>query len=475
MHATATPIRWAITILCAAITACGARTDLPEPTATSDAALTSEPGELYTVAAGQYTAYSGRDTFNGMDEGETNSAYAVGSEKNGDLANSVDSAVGAIDNPVQIWGQGPTLCGPANPSINCIVKIAAGNCHVLFLMSTGVVFGAGCNAQGQLGLPGNFGDQSQPTALPTGDCVDIAAGGNSSYCTTDPSSFNHPGTPSAYATGQNDHGQLGIGSITNVNQWTQMSLTHTGAACPLQQMAAGGLHFLALDHNQNLIGVGLNNKAQVSANGMPTSDISIPILLAGACAGEPSPGGPDLIAAGTETSYWAGYLGQSTCGTSGVAVTAWGGNSQGQLGIGSADNAAHPKVNSLRINAVVGNAFIGLGAGPFSAYAMYANNFVTGGGAGDNKAHLYVVGANASGQLGNGNTSPSPSWTAISSNFGPSNHRYLLVGGYDAAYEADMSLVLSPTAQVLVTGGNADGQLALGSFSSVSVWTASKL
>ncbi|CAD2215021.1 hypothetical protein AGDE_12655 [Angomonas deanei] len=57
------------------------------------------------------------------------------------------------------------------------VQVAAGDCHSLALTSNGIVYGAGCNESGQLGLGPNLKEvlQFTPIALPS-KCVGIAAG-----------------------------------------------------------------------------------------------------------------------------------------------------------------------------------------------------------------------------------------------------------------------------------------------------------
>jgi len=462
-------------LVCLAIVAsCGGRvSDVDAPTEVTATAITSQPGFLVGVAAGQYFAASARVASAGGDNSQVSSAYSVGSEKNGELGNGVDSASGAIANPVLTWQFGPAPCDFSSNS-HCIRAVAAGNCHMLWLMNSGVIYGMGCNGQGQLGIPGDFTDKAVPTALPTGNVVAIAAGGNSSYCATNPAAFGASGSPAIYATGQNDHGQLGIGNFANANVWTPLTFTAGSPHFPPKQIAASGQHAVLLDGINQVFAWGRNDKAQVIAQ--PLADQSLPqFLFSGACSGAVG-GGHDYVAASTMSSYWAGYrVNGSSCAD--VEVLSWGDNTQGQLGVGSVDTSPHPldlSRPSLHINTVNGNVYLGLAAGPYSAYAMYGDNWTAPGVQGDQLAHMYVTGANSSGQLGMGNTSALSSWTTASgTNYGLASNSYLLVAGYDAAYESDLSSTAPQ--KVLVTGGDADGQLAVGAFVPSTLFTPSEL
>jgi alpha-tubulin suppressor-like RCC1 family protein len=457
------------------LAACGGRIDTDTPTiGTVTSGITPEPGQIAGISAGQYFANVLRPSFS--PGGESSASYSVGSEKSGELGNSVDSASGTATNPVLNWQLPQTLlCNAAQNSALCIVATASGTCHTLWLMATGQIYGMGCNGQGQLGIPGDLSDKDQPTPLPTGNVVAIGAGGNSSYAATNPAAYNQTGSPGFYATGQNDHGQLGINSFTNANGWSPVSFSSSGlgVSWPIVKIASGGQHVLVMDSQNQVYAWGRNDKAQVES--LPgQADQSRPQgLFSGACTVNAG-GGHDYIAAGAETSYWAGYrVSGGICQD--VEVLSWGGNSQGELGIGTSDTGVHPlsfSSPSLHINAVVGNIYLGIVAGPYSAYALYGQNWTGSGVQGDKKAHLYVTGANGSGQLGTGNQSNVSAWTIITNNFGPDTDSYVMAAGFDAAYVGDAT---ANNPLLLVTGGDSDGQLALGGFSPSSLWTPSEL
>ncbi len=134
------------------------------------------------------------------------------------------------------------------------IEIGAGRAHSLFILDDGSAYASGVNRFGQLGI-GNTTDQSTPqkVTLPTGrKVIAVDAGDQHSLFILDDGS--------AYTCGSNNSGQLGTGNMTD--QPTPLKVT-----LPIDRKAigasGGGLHSLFLLGDDSAYASGLNNSGQL--------------------------------------------------------------------------------------------------------------------------------------------------------------------------------------------------------------------
>ena len=171
----------------------------------------------------------------------------------------------------------------------------------------------------------------------------------------------------AYAWGYNRDSELGNGSTTDSFTPVQVSLP-TGVMATA--MAAGASHSLAIGSDGKLYAWGFNGAGQLGT---------------GSGTDSPTPVGVNLPSGVTATAISAGNSHSLASGSNGK-LYAWGDNTYGQLGNGSATSSPAPMVVSLP-SGVMATA---IAAGAFHSLAIGSDG------------KLYVWGSNYSGQLGTG-------------------------------------------------------------------------
>ena len=126
-----------------------------------------------------------------------------------------------------------------------VVFVACGGRHTVALTSDGGVIVFGYNGCGQLGAGNN---DRQPTperlacaALAGVRIVGCAAGAYFTQLVSDDGRV--------FATGSNDHGQLGTGDTTRVNTPTEIDAAHFGGA-PVAAVACGSYHTMAITRGE---------------------------------------------------------------------------------------------------------------------------------------------------------------------------------------------------------------------------------
>lgn len=325
------------------------------------------------------------------------------------------------DGTVWSWGDnlrgklGGGLDSRSKPSqvkgISDVIAIAVGEYHTLALKKDGTVWSWGQNSSGQLG-DGTTADHAAPEQVAgLSDITAISAGFSHSVA------LKSDGT--VWSWGDDSYSQLGDGKQDNE--------THPVKAINIQNakaIAAGAYHTVALDADSYVWGWGDNSMGELG-NGISGSTYNSPTMAGGLNHVTQIAAGYNFTMALTDNSgLWTwgdNSQGQLGLGTSaGTAVTlpsavqgsqnivaiaaenlhalsldkdgtvrAWGDNSSGQLGSGTApdgntyDNVFPGIVNGLPKAAVIGTGF------NFS--------FVVGA---DNT--LWAMGNNAYGQLGDG-------------------------------------------------------------------------
>ena len=131
----------------------------------------------------------------------------------------------------------PSTFGPLAkpvPGLTGIVQVAAGRFDSMGLRNDGTVWAWGANNHYQLGNNG-----TQPSAVPRtvpflGGITQIANGGSNGLAMTGTNG-------NVYGWGANDHGQVGVGTTTDVHLATFLQ-----SSIGVTQIAAGGAHSLAV-------------------------------------------------------------------------------------------------------------------------------------------------------------------------------------------------------------------------------------
>ncbi|MEL7642442.1 MAG: C10 family peptidase [Solidesulfovibrio sp.] len=301
------------------------------------------------------------------------------------------------------------------PSDSPAADIAAGSNHSLVLLADGTVWAFGANTSGQLGIGAAVDATPHPTPtqittlsgiagisagasdssmartngglwtwgqnnvgqLGTGDTatrsqpVQVVTAASAPYVKNGAMGRDHAllfmSDGKAYGFGDNSHGQLGTGDTT--------SLTAKGAAVVgltgVKQVMVGDGFSLALKTNGLVYGFGANNLGQLGTGDTAGADQTQPVLTPGLSQVE-------TIAAG----YAFGLVRQAD-----GAVAAFGDNTAGQLGQGTAGGFSRTPV------AVAGPAAI-VQAAAGGAAALVPSQ----------AGAVWAVGDNSHGQLGTGNT-----------------------------------------------------------------------
>ena len=311
--------------------------DTPDcPTPTKIATL---PGPAKAVAAGY--GHSLAVLQNG-------DVYAFGHNSRGQL--------GLGDKNVDRWtpAEITTLPGPAT-------AVAAGEGgllgdHSLALLENGDVYAFGDNGYGELGL-GNKIDRWTPTKITTlpGPARAFAAGGAFSLILLQ--------NGDVYAFGRNDHGELGLGD--KIDRWTPTKITTLPG--PARAVAVGGTFSLVLLQNGDVYAFGGNWDYQLGLG--DTTDRPIPTKIT------TLPGPATAIAAGGVHSLILLLNGD---------VYAFGFNNHGELGLGDTAHRETP----TKIAALPGPARAVAAGGAFSLVLLQDGDVYAFGGNSDGELGL---------------------------------------------------------------------------------------
>lgn len=186
---------------------------------------------------------------------------------------------------------------------------------------------------------------------------------------------------------RNDDGELGRGGRAGparVDALEARVLTH---------VAAGDAFSLVVDEGGLVYSAGRNDRGQLGRGSALVTQTSQGASDGDADGDGPAPvAGPKLVRGlrGHFVVAVAAGARHALALTEGGAVYAWGDNKDGQLGNGTYVNAAAPIV----VAGLAGKPVVGIAAGGAHSVAITATNA------------LYVFGANGSGQLGLGDTTP---------------------------------------------------------------------
>ncbi|MCN0178145.1 Ig-like domain repeat protein [Salinispora arenicola] len=310
-------------------------------------------------------------------------------------------------NNVGQLGDGSTIARNAPVAVSLppdttVTAVAGGDSHSLALTSAGAVLAWGENNFGQLGTGNNINSSVPITVAlpPDTTVVAIAASHGHSLALTS--------AGAVLAWGANNVGQLGNGNTFNSNTPVTVNLP---PGTTVATIAAGTNHSLAITSTGTALAWGGNSNGQLGTGN--NADSLIPIAVA-------------LPPGTTITSIAAGFTHSLAVTSTGTAL-AWGGNSRGQLGIGTTTNSDTPVIVNLPPDTTIttndGGFFHSLGSTSTGAALAWGNNF--------------------SGQLGTGNNTNSLDPIAVALPSGTKVTTIAAGGGHSLA------LVAPPTSTTL--------------------------
>jgi alpha-tubulin suppressor-like RCC1 family protein len=259
-----------------------------------------------------------------------------------------------VDTPFPIAVPLPAGAGAAQ-------AVSAGDAHTCALVDQGAGAGAvacfGANDHGQLGV-GTVTMRATPAIVALGSPALAVSSGGAHTCALDAGG-------QLWCWGANDRGQLGVGTTGDQSAPVPVALPGGAGA---RAVSAGEAHTCALDLDNHLFCWGANDRGQLGM-GAPGADVATPTAVPGL------PGTPAGVATG----------GAHTCASlQDDRIACWGANESGQLGDGTTTDRGMP--------AAVPGATGLVEAGRAHTCAWTADG------------HAACWGANTSGQIGDGAT-----------------------------------------------------------------------
>lgn len=245
----------------------------------------------------------------------------------------------------------------------------------------------------------------------------MAATGGLTALSTIPDASASPSAGTLYAWGDNDAGQLGIGSLNGY--FPTPAPVHLPAGTVITSAGAGQSHSVAATSTGQVYSWGYNKVGQLGdGNAVATT---APVLTS-------IPGGVSIA------TVAAGFKQSLAVSTTGVAY-AWGSNTNGQLGVGTTKNVMVPTAVQLPAGVVASSVAGG------DSHSLV----LTTAGA------VYAAGLGSSGQLGDGLLTQSATPVKV--------HLPAGVHASEVAAGDDHGLALTATGQVYAWGDNTYGEL----------------
>ncbi len=393
-----------------------------------------------------------------------------GGNSYGQLGNN-STANSSVPQPVDMTG------ALANKTV---VAIVSGDSHSLALCLDGTLAAWGNNSSGQLGNGSTI-----PSGVPVAIDQSGALAGRRVVAISTRSTHNlalcADGTVAAW--GWNTYGQLGNGTSDNSRVPVMVNTSGVLAGRKVIAIAAGGNFSLFLCADGSLAACG--NSTQLGNNSTTSSNVPVLVDRSGVLAGRTvtsiaagSLHGLVLCADGTLVAWGDGSNGQlgttssgsklpvrvdqlgalllSTvtaiaCGTNhnlalcdDGAITAWGSNSNGQLGNLSISNSSTPVIINP-VGLLAGRSLVAATGGGAHSLAFGPDGMVAGWG------------SNSAGQLGNGTTTTStvPVWVNGNALYGGERAMAASAGGSHSLLMAAMALpsVTTLPATAITTAG----------------------
>jgi alpha-tubulin suppressor-like RCC1 family protein len=223
-----------------------------------------------------------------------------------------------------------------------VIQIVSGCAHSLALLANGSIFSWGANNVGQLGVGTTIPQTNSPVMVTGGlsNVIQIASGCGHSLALL--------ANGSIFVWGQNQYGQLGIGTVFQTNSPVMV----TGGLSNVIQISGGAYHSLALLENGNVYSWGWNRYGQLGDG--TNSNRTSPVLISGIS---------DVIQLGGGAYHSLALLENGR-------IYSWGGNEYGELGDGASNNSNLPLMVFGLSNVIQ------IGTGGFSCFAIASSRFV---------------------------------------------------------------------------------------------------
>ncbi len=289
--------------------------------------------------------------------------WAVGKNNKGQLG---DGSTEQKLSPVQVM-EIPPEGGPARAMTN-VKQVSSGKSHSMILKNDDTLWAVGNNDYGQLG--NNLAEQKlNPVQVMTGIAYISAGVDNTMIFKKD---------DSLWAVGSNNSGQLGNGSRDNKKNPVQVKIAGGSAMTNVAQISSGPGHTMILKKNDTLWGTGSNFFGQLGDGTNNKKLIPVQVKIAGGTAMTnvaqvSAGGGHSMILKRDDTLWGTGY------------------NANGELGDGTKTNRAFPvQVKTANGEAMTEVAQVSAGMN----YSMILKK----------NGELWAVGLNNKGQLGDGST-----------------------------------------------------------------------
>lgn len=239
--------------------------------------------------------------------------------------------------------------------------VSCGYAHTLALDIYGKVWAWGNNEQGQLGVGKNINVQRKPLQIQTNNTdffISFITCGYYHSVAIDPNG-------STWSWGNNEHGQLGIGSLTDASEPTIISTLSN-----VKMVSCGAYHTISIDSSGDLWGWGWNSLGQIGVTHGKDELVPTRVQL-NEKVQSISCGYSHTIAVGDNGEMWG-----------------WGYNENGELGIGEL-------VSESRVPQLI------------SVSGLKEMQYTSSGGNHsiviDASGKIWVFGWNEEGQLGTGN------------------------------------------------------------------------
>jgi alpha-tubulin suppressor-like RCC1 family protein len=284
-----------------------------------------------------------------------------------------DNANGRLGNNSTTSSKVPVAVDAAGILSGKSVKaVSAGGTHSLALCADGTVVDWGQNAYGQLGnnrtIYSSMPVAADATGVLSGKTVmGVDMGWNHSLA------LCSDGTVSAW--GSNSYGQFGNNNTTASTWPVAVDATGVLSGKTTVAVSAGNLHSLALCADGTVAAWGSNSAGQLGNNSTAGSSAPVAVDTTGVLSGK------------TVVAVSAGS-GHSLALCSDGTITAWGGNSTGQLGNNGSPSSSVP-VAVDTTGVLSGKAVVAISAGSGHSLALCSDGTVA------------AWGSNSDGQLGN--------------------------------------------------------------------------
>lgn len=247
-----------------------------------------------------------------------------------------------------------------------VVAIAAGAYHSLALCSDGTVVAWGLNSAGQLGN-GNTSTSNVPVAVSTAGVL----AGQKVVALTAGKYFSAAllASGAVVTWGENTSGQLGNNSTTSSSLPVAVNTSGMFATTTATAIAAGEAHCLALCANGALAAWGVNNDGQLGDGTTKMSKIPNAVTVSGTA-----------LAGKTVTAIAAGGLHSLALCNDG-SIAAWGDNGDGQLGLGTTSSSSLlAAAVATTGTALAGKTVAAIAAGGIHSLALCSDGALTAWG-----------------------------------------------------------------------------------------------